>query len=237
MVKKKRNSKQPLSSHDNATIVDEKKPEEEKNGDSSTDREFERQIAAMNAISDMEAEHLLTGLRLIRSYFNEEQLKMPVLQFFKENLPNVSVVRNGEDDLFDLRWKDVDGDLSAYTNGGRDLHASLFQHMSMAYPSCSDVRQSFGGFQFSAKAMKNLVGVDDQQIGSYLSQESLNTMMLGVPEGLQTPGATSQRLSIGMTPKSRRLPKHGEMLLSLHGSPLGVYKEDNMEAINESEEG
>ncbi|XXG62005.1 hypothetical protein AAC387_Pa05g0466 [Persea americana] len=49
--------------------------------------------------------------------------------------------------------------------------------------------------------------------------------------------ATSQRLSVGMTPKNIRLPNHGEMLLSVHGSPLGVYGEDNMEAIHESEEG
>lgn len=43
---------------------------------------------------------------------------------------------------------------------------------------------------------------------------------------------TSQRLSIGMTPKTLRLPKPGEMLLSVHGSPLGVFKENNMEAIH-----
>lgn len=43
---------------------------------------------------------------------------------------------------------------------------------------------------------------------------------------------SSQRLSVGMTPKTLRLPKPGEMLLSVRGSPLGVYKEDNMEAIN-----
>ncbi|RWR83970.1 chromatin modification-related protein EAF1 B-like protein isoform X1 [Cinnamomum micranthum f. kanehirae] len=49
--------------------------------------------------------------------------------------------------------------------------------------------------------------------------------------------ATSQRLSIGMTPKNLRLPNHGETLLSVHGSPLGVYREDNMEAIHESKEG
>lgn len=44
--------------------------------------------------------------------------------------------------------------------------------------------------------------------------------------------AYSSRLSVGMTPKTLRLPKPGEMLLSVHGSPLGVYKEDNMEAIH-----
>lgn len=41
----------------------------------------------------------------------------------------------------------------------------------------------------------------------------------------------SNRLSFGMTPKTVRLPKHGEMLLSVHGSPLGVYKDDNLAAI------
>jgi hypothetical protein len=35
-----------------------------------------------------------------------------------------------------------------------------------------------------------------------------------------------------MTPKTQRLPKRGEILLSVRGSPLGVFKEDNMEAIN-----
>lgn len=41
-------------------------------------------------------------------------------------------------------------------------------------------------------------------------------------------------MSIGLTPKTLRLPKKGEMLLSVRGSPLGVFKEkeDNMEAIN-----
>nr|POF26910.1 hypothetical protein CFP56_37684 [Quercus suber] len=48
---------------------------------------------------------------------------------------------------------------------------------------------------------------------------------------------SSRRLSIGMTPKTLRLRKPGEMLLSVHGSPLGVYKEVNMEAIHESDEG
>ncbi|KAI3519849.1 hypothetical protein L1887_09066 [Cichorium endivia] len=29
-----------------------------------------------------------------------------------------------------------------------------------------------------------------------------------------------------------RLPKQGKMLLSVHGSPLGVYKENNMDTIH-----
>lgn len=42
----------------------------------------------------------------------------------------------------------------------------------------------------------------------------------------------NHRLSVGVTPKSLRLPKHGEMLLSVRGSPLGVYREENLETIN-----
>ena len=35
-----------------------------------------------------------------------------------------------------------------------------------------------------------------------------------------------------MTPKTLGLPKPGEMLLSVHGSLLGVFKENKMEAIH-----
>ncbi|WVZ21019.1 hypothetical protein V8G54_008341 [Vigna mungo] len=63
-------------------------------------------------------------------------------------------------------------------------------------------------------------------------EESSDTHTLAVQEGLQTPGVTSQRFSIGMTPKTVRVPKPGEMLFSAHQSPLGVFKENNMEAIH-----
>ncbi|XP_076885787.1 uncharacterized protein LOC143535409 [Bidens hawaiensis] len=45
---------------------------------------------------------------------------------------------------------------------------------------------------------------------------------------MQTPGVSSGRMLVGMTPKTLRLPKQCEMLLSVHDSPLGVYKENNM---------
>ncbi|KAJ1412873.1 Cell division protein borealin [Sesbania bispinosa] len=54
-------------------------------------------------------------------------------------------------------------------------------------------------------------------------------------QALHTPGVSGQMLPVGMTPKTLRQPKPGEMLLSVHGSPLGVYKENNMEAIQEIE--
>uniref|UniRef100_A0A5B7AR66 Borealin C-terminal domain-containing protein n=1 Tax=Davidia involucrata TaxID=16924 RepID=A0A5B7AR66_DAVIN len=212
--------------------------ETEKKEDAFRDQEDERRTAAIRAIRDMEIEHLLTGLRLLCSYFKEEQLQTPVLQFFKENLPNLSVVKNGKDGQYEVQWKDRDGNLSMNQDDGTNIHASLLHRMSIAYPDCSAAMPSFGGFEFSSKAVKtSLFGADNLQGRDFVLEEPSDTQMIGLQDGLQTPGVSSQRLSVGMTPKTLRFPKHGEMLLSVHGSPLGVYKEDNMEAIHESEEG
>jgi len=118
---------------------------------------------------------------------------MPLPQFFKEPLLSVSVVRNGKDASFDLRRKDEGCNLSMYINNGRYAHASLLHQMSVVCASCSAAQQSFGGFQFLAKAVKTrLVGSADIQVGNPLSQESFITLILGMPEGLQTPGFDCQ---------------------------------------------
>ncbi|KAL5751690.1 hypothetical protein ACOSP7_021864 [Xanthoceras sorbifolium] len=227
-VKKKPTSPQP--------DLETKEPQNDDKEAALLREEVERRSAAVRAIRDVEIENSLTGLRLLRSYFNEEQLQTPVLQFFKENLPNLSVVRNEEYGHVELQWKDIDGNLFMDGADGRNIHASVLRRMSLAYPYCSAV-PSFGGYELSSKSVKtSLLGVDNLQIRDFVLEEPSDSQMLGLHDALQTPGATGQRLSIGMTPKTRRLPKPGEMLLSVHGSPLGVYKEDNMEAIHESEE-
>ncbi|KAF8412668.1 hypothetical protein HHK36_000636 [Tetracentron sinense] len=198
----------------------------------------ERQIAAIRAIHDVEIECLLTGLRLLRSNFSKEQLQTPVIQFFKENLPNLSLERNEKDGQFEVVWKDKDGKLSMNHAGEGNIHLSLLQRMSIAYPDCTATMPDFGGFEFSSKSVKtNILGAVNPHISNMVLEEPSDTRMLGFQESFQTPGMDNQRLSIGMTPKTLRLPKHGEMILSVHGSPLGVYKEENMEAIHESEEG
>ncbi|CAL5374060.1 unnamed protein product [Camellia sinensis] len=201
------------------------------------DHEIERRIAVSRAIRDVETDQLLTGLRLLRSYFKKEQLQTPVLQFFKENLPNLSIVKNGKDGQYAVQWRGKEGNLSM-NQAGRDMHKPLLHRISIAYPDCSTAMQSFGGIEFSRKAVKaSLLGADNLQISDFVLEELPDTQMLGLQDGLQTPGASSHGgLSVGMTPKTLRLPKHGEMLLSVHGSPLGVFKED-MEAIHETEEG
>lgn len=220
---KKTVKKSASSPGNNINDANAKEPQIEEKEDASRDQEVERRTGAIKAMRDVEIEHLLTGLRLLRSYFNSEQLNTPVLQFFEGNLPNLSFVRNGKDGQFEVQWKDKDGNFS--TSHG-DIHDSLLHHMSMAFPECpASAMPSFpGGFEFSSK------------MGDLVMEEHSDTHILG-QDGLQTPGVSSQRLSVGATPKTARLPKRGEMLLSVHGSPLGIYKEDNMESIRESEEG
>ncbi|XP_057461903.1 uncharacterized protein LOC130752104 [Actinidia eriantha] len=248
----KQSASSPLSSK---SCAGPKEPPILEKEDVFRDPEVERRSAAIRGIRDVEIDHLLTGLRLLRSYFRQEQLQTPVLQFFKENLPNLSVLRNGKDGQYEVQWKEKDGNLSMNQVDGRNIHSSLLHCMSITYPNCSAI-PSFGGFDSSKDGMNDfinislrkrvLLGADNLQIRDFVCpflisdlvlEEPSDTRMLGLQDALQTPGATSHRMSVGMTPKTLRLPKPGEMLLSVHGSPLGVYKEDNMESIQESEEG
>lgn len=110
----------------------------------------ERQISAIRAIRDVETEHLLTNLRLLRSYFNKEQQRTPLMQYFKENFQNLSIVRNGENGQMEVQWIDKDGNVSM--NDGMDLHETLLRRLSIAYSGCSAAIPSLGGFEFSSKA-------------------------------------------------------------------------------------
>ncbi|KAL2473696.1 hypothetical protein Fot_49432 [Forsythia ovata] len=237
MAKRKvrKNTKKPAS---NQNYGEEDEVPLEQKEDIFQDHEVERQSAAIRALRDVEIEQLRTMLRLLRSYFSKEQLQVPVLKFFKENLPNLSIAKDGKDGQYDVQWKDKDHNVYMNQADERTIHASLLRQLSMVYPDCSAAMPSFGGFEFSNKSVKtSLFDADNLQIRSLVFEEPSDTQMLELQDGLKTPSMNNQRLSVGMTPKTLRLPKHGEMLLSVHGSPLGVYKEDNMETIQESEDG
>ncbi|XP_020980912.1 uncharacterized protein LOC107495025 [Arachis duranensis] len=202
--------------------------------------EVEHQISAIRVVRDVEIERLLMELRLVRSCFSEEQLRKPMLQVFEETLPNLSIVKDEENGKFDVKWKERGSRMSTTCGGvGRDLHASLFQRLSIAFPSeCPASVPQFGGFEYSSNTGRTgYLGDENLHFKDFVFEEPCEAQTLASQEGLQTPNVSSQRLSVGMTPKTLRLPKPGEMLLSVHGSPLGVYKENNMEAIYESEEG
>ena len=112
----------------------------------------ERQAAAIRAVRDVEVEHLLTELRLLRSYFNKEQLQKPVLRIFEEVLPNLSVVNDRESNKFELRWNGKDNRMSMSCAEGRDVHASLLQRLSLAFPDFSSAMPRLDGFEFPSNA-------------------------------------------------------------------------------------
>ncbi|XP_047153798.1 uncharacterized protein LOC124848716 [Vigna umbellata] len=189
-------------------------------------QEMEREIGTIRARRDADIKHWLTELRLLRSRFSSEELRKPVLQVFEETLPNLSLVIDERNKNIEVKWREKEG-----CNDGMDVRASLFQGFIASI-------SRFPGFDYSASAGRmSFIGADNLQFKDNALEESSDTHTIAVQEGLQTPGVTSQRFSIGMTPGTLRVPKPGEMLFSVHQSPLGVFKENNMEAIHESEEG
>ncbi|CAL5056259.1 unnamed protein product [Urochloa decumbens] len=188
-------------------------------------QESERRITAIGAIKDAEAGNIRSQLQLVRSYFSKEQLEANALEYFRENLPNLSIVTNEKDDVLELKWNDGDKFILGDFTDDKILQASIAS-LSTAV-----------GLQFPG----NSVGKDFYRRISNFSDFAWSELpegqMAGTSEAFQTPGAVSDRMSIGMTPKTVRLPKNGEMLLSVHGSPLGVYKEENLAAIEESGNG
>ncbi|QHO22091.1 uncharacterized protein DS421_12g352160 [Arachis hypogaea] len=114
--------------------------------------EVERQISAIRVVRDVDIERLLMELRLVRSCFSEEQLRKPMLQVFEQILPNLSIVKDEGNGKFDVKWKERGSKMSTTCGGvGRDLHASLFQRLSIAFPSeCPSSVPQFGGFEYSS---------------------------------------------------------------------------------------
>ncbi|XP_042478757.1 uncharacterized protein LOC122059790 [Macadamia integrifolia] len=204
-------------------------PQAKMQQDALRDHEVERQIAATRAIHDLETELLLTGLRLLRSNFKEEQLQTPVLQFFKENLPNLSVVRIEKEGQFEVEWKDKDGNLSMSHTDERNLHAHL------SYNGCPWlIRIVLVEIYLIACSENKPFGSCKRADSRLYSGGAVRYSNAWVTRCLPNSWVSNHRLSVGMTTKTLRLPKHGEMLLSVRGLPLGVYKEDDMEAIHES---
>ncbi|XP_076954648.1 uncharacterized protein LOC143629194 [Bidens hawaiensis] len=229
--KGKKVTKQPASSQLNNSQcnVDSAVPEDNK----FPDQEVERQCAALRMLRDVEIERLRSDIRLLKSSISKEKGQTLLLKFFEENLPNLAVSRTDISEPIEVKWKDKDDDISMTAADGGNMMPYLLQQMALANPEFS----TLGGFDFSTQTGRtSFIDADNLQMKDFVLGEPSDTHILGIDESMQTPGVSSGRMSVGMTPKTLRLPKQGEMLLSVHGSPLGVYKENNMDAIHETEE-
>ncbi|KAJ0984850.1 hypothetical protein J5N97_003206 [Dioscorea zingiberensis] len=189
------------------------------------DQEVERRIAAVQAIQVAEVGSLLSRLRLLRSYLSKEQLDTPALTFFQKNFPNLSLARNEKFKLYELEWNKENAELCGGDCGqGLNMHASV-----------DNTYQAGSGYYLSGKSAKNnFLDAANYCIPDFVFDEQTENQIAGMKDAFQTPQNTSNRLSFGMTPRTQRVPKNGEMLLSVRGSPLGVYREENLEAIHES---
>lgn len=113
----------------------------------------QRQTAAIRAVRDVEIEHLLTELCLLRSHFNKEKLQEPLLKFFEEHFSNLSVVNDKENKKFEMKWSEKDGRLSMSCANQRDVHASFLQRLSMVYSNCyAAIPPPLGGHEYSSRA-------------------------------------------------------------------------------------
>ncbi|XP_006659281.1 uncharacterized protein LOC102715501 [Oryza brachyantha] len=190
------------------------------------DQELEHRSAAIKAIQAAEIESILSRLHLVQSYISKEQQEGCALQYFQENLPNLSVVLNEKQNELELKREDWDSRII-----GDHCDEKIFRASVSSLPNVGGVQ--FSGDSVQKSFMENMAFNFNDFAWDQLPEDQL----AGVADALRTPGAVSTRLSFGMTPKTLRLPKKGEMLLSVRGSPLGVYKEENLAAVRESTNG
>jgi hypothetical protein len=204
--------------------------------------EVKRRIAAIQAIRDAQIEHVLIQLRLARSLFSKEQLSMPLLQFLKDYCPNTIAVKNAEG-IIELEGKPQNNDVAGSYVDEREWRASNgFQgsfgpHTSLAVDDQIAVIPTPMGFRFSSSAVKDsFLRSIAVHISNAAFEENSEIKMMDAESSFQTPQMDLKMQSvIGTTPKTQRQPKRGEMLLSVHGSPLGIYCEDKMDTISESD--
>ncbi|PUZ56168.1 hypothetical protein GQ55_5G274300 [Panicum hallii var. hallii] len=88
-------------------------------------QESERQITAIKAIKKAEAGDICSRLQLVRSYLSKEKLEANALEYFQENLPNLSVVPNEKYDVLELKWNGSDRCIIGDFVDDKNLQASI----------------------------------------------------------------------------------------------------------------
>lgn len=86
-----------------------------------------RRIAAIRAVEEAESESIRSWLQLAQSHFSNEQLESNALDYFRDNLPNLSVahIHDGKRDVLELKWNDGDTCIVGDLVDDRILRASM----------------------------------------------------------------------------------------------------------------
>lgn len=184
----------------------------------------EQHIAAIRAVRDAQVEGYLTQLRVALSMLSKEVRAMRLDEFVSRFCPDRELIKDPDSGIIELRQK-----------------AQGLIHTENPNPSLQNLVQPTPcGFPFSSSAVKDMsllrmadkVALDESEDEEFLKfMESFRSSKFFHPN-ITTP-ATGGNSMLGVTPKTMRLPKKGETLLSVNGSPLGVFEKEGIQAIPE----
>ncbi|KAI5077925.1 hypothetical protein GOP47_0007749 [Adiantum capillus-veneris] len=197
-------------------------------------READRRVSAIKAVCDAEVEGYLTQLRVALSMLSKEVREMPLGEFVSRFCPDRELIRASDSHIVELRQKS-----QKLTLADCPSVADSFEFHGLPIPSLQGQALSTPhGFPFSTSTVKDF----SAQIARVAHDESEDEEFLKFMESFRSSKvfhsnvkipATCDKLMVGVTPKTMRLPKTGETLLSVNGSPLGVYDKDGMTSIQE----
>ncbi|KAH7422871.1 hypothetical protein KP509_12G029900 [Ceratopteris richardii] len=189
-------------------------------------KECERRIAAIRAVCDAEVEGYLTQMRIALSMLPKEIRMMPLHDFISRFCPDRVAVRAPDMDVIEIR-----------RNPSFSSIAENFELHGHAIPSL--LCQAFNtprGFPFVPSEVNDAsVDVQNKAVHDESEDEEFLKFMKSFrnSQSFQLNATTPTTSIVGLTPKSMRLPKKGEALLSINGSPLGVFEQDKIICIPE----
>ncbi|CAM6087955.1 unnamed protein product [Calypogeia fissa] len=200
------------------------------------DAEVKRRSATIRALAAVQYESFKAQLDLQMSKLSTEELNTPLDEYLKK-CPNLKAVKRADGsiqllknsspypkleeskrNLQDLLTKAKDG-------ASKGINSSLFSPYTQPNLPAS---QSGTSQHVTQEPKEGLGGEELDWTDYYMRLQSLGynaalTSSLGNYNKLNTPMMFGSGVRTGVTPKTLRLPKPGETMLSVNGSPLGRF--------------
>ncbi|MCO5600067.1 hypothetical protein L7F22_054177 [Adiantum nelumboides] len=194
-------------------------------------READRRVAAIKAVCDAEVEGYLTQLRVALSMLPKELRGMPIGEFVSRFCSDREFIRAPDSHIVELRPKLAECpsvadsfEFHGHSNPSVQGQPLPTQH---GFPFSTSMVKDFST-QIASKAAQHDESEDEEFLKFMESFRSSKFFQ----SNIKTP-ATCDPSMVGVTPKTMRLPKTGETLVSVNGSPLGIYDKDGMTSIRE----
>lgn len=185
-------------------------------------REAERHIVAIREVRNAKVEGYLVQLQVALSMLSKEVRAMRLDEFVSRFCPDRELIRDPDSCMIELRHKVRDSMSFEFPTKNPSLQ-NLVQPTPCGLPFSSSTVKDM------SRQMADKIAQDEPDDEEFLKfMESFRSSKF-FHSNLTTPRTDGH----SMTPKTTRLPKKGEALLSVNGSPLGVFEKDGIEAIPE----